>query len=382
MGIAPCVLTGPLHQLENPLASDALLDGIPHLRTPIQGRLAFKAIRDRWTILRELSVIRLLRRRIVSLLRRRDFDIVHAHSPALCGLAAAQAARRFGLPFVYEIRAFWEDGAISNNKLGQISLRYCLGRGLETYVARRADAIVGIAKPILQDLQTRGIPKEKLFHVPNGVDVARFAPRPRDASLAAKLGLGGTLTLGFLGTLFPWEGISWLVRAAAVLRKNGLVFKLLILGDGADGPEVKKSIRNADAEKYVSFVGAVPHDQVEHYYSLIDVMVYPRLSVRLTELVTPLKPLEAMALGKAILASSVGGIRELIEADVTGVLFEPENITDFCRKASMLLLDVDLRNTLGRNARQSICAEKDWKVVTCRYQAVYDAAIGNARLQT
>jgi PEP-CTERM/exosortase A-associated glycosyltransferase len=357
------------------------LDGVLHLRTPIKDRLACKAIRDQWTILREVLVIRLLRRRVVALLRRWDFDIVHAHSPALCGLAAAQAAGKCGLPFVYEIRAFWEDGAVRNNKLGQVSLRYRLGRGLETYVARRADAIVGIAKPILRDLQTRGIPKEKLFHVPNGVDVARFMPRARDEELAANLGLGETLTLGYIGTLFPWEGISWLVRAAAVLHNSGLEFKLLILGDGADGPEVKRAIRNTDAGTYVSFVGRVPHDHVDSYYSVIDVMVYPRLSMRLTELVTPLKPLEAMALGKAILASSVGGIRELIQADVTGILFEPENIRDFCHKASMLLRDEELRHILGRNARQSVCADRDWKLVTCRYQAVYDAAIANARMK-
>jgi glycogen synthase len=267
---------------------------------------------------------------------------------------------------------------VNQNKIGPISLRYRLRRSLETYVVRRADAVVGIAQSILQDMETRRIPAAKLFHVPNGVDVARFTPRPKNAVLAAQLGLGETPTLGFLGTLFPWEGISWLVRAAAVLHRKGLVFKLLIVGDGADFPEVAKTIREGDADRYVSLIGRVPHDQVELYYSVMDVMVYPRRSVRVTEFATPLKPLEAMALGKAVLASGVGGLRELIESEVTGVLFEPENVEDFCRKAGRLLLDEDLRRNLGENARRTVCVEKDWKVLTRRYESVYDAAIRNA----
>lgn len=183
--------------------------------------------------------------------------------------------------------------------------------------------------------------------------------------------------LGFIGTLFPWEGIAWLVRAAKELREKGIEFKLVIVGDGADVNELKKSIQENNAASFVFFLGRVPHDQVERYYSVMDVMVYPRRSVRLTELVTPLKPLEAMALGKAVLASSVGGIRELIVNDETGMLFEPENIGDFCRQATRLLQDPALRTRLGDRARQAICVDKDWKTLVCRYEGVYDSAIRN-----
>jgi glycosyltransferase involved in cell wall biosynthesis len=233
---------------------------------------------------------------------------------------------------------------------------------------------VGIARPILADLEGRGLSPDKLFHVPNGVDVARFSPQPRDASLAAELGLSKIPTLGFLGTLFPWEGISWLIRAAEELHNRGVAFKLLIVGDGADAQNVTDAIEKAAAQGYVSFLGRVSNDQVERYYSIMDVMVYPRLSVRLTELVTPLKPLEAMALGKAILGSGVGGIRELVEPDVTGLLFEPGNVDSFCQQATRLLLDEALSRTLGAQARQKITEEKDWKRLVQRYQQVYEYA--------
>jgi glycogen synthase len=377
LGMRPSVLTGPLHQQDDPTASEISLDGIRYFRTPHEIGLTGQAIKKHWPLFRELGVVRLLRRRIESLLRGAAFDVVHAHSPALCGLAAAQAAHACSAPFVYEIRAFWEDAAVDQNKTRGTSMRYRLARRMETDVVQRADAVVGIARSILDDLQSRGVSADKLFHVPNGVDASRFAPVVRDNALAASLGLDGTPTLGFIGTLFPWEGIAWLVRAAKELRAKGTEFKLVIVGDGADASELKKSIQENNAGSYVSFLGRVPHDQVERYYSVMDVMVYPRRSIRLTELVTPLKPLEAMALGKAILGSSVGGIRELLANDETGMLFEPENIEDFCQQAARLLQDPALRRKLGDRARQAICVDKDWKTLVGRYEGVYETAIRN-----
>ena len=378
LGFQPSVLTSPLHQLDDPSASEAALDGIQYFRTFAQHGFAARAIRDRWPVLRDLSVVRLLRRRIRSLLDSDSFDLVHAHSPALCGLAALEPARSRGISFVYEIRSFWEDSDLTRDKTLKSSLRYQLSRGLETYVVRRADAIVGIARSILTEVGTRGVPADRLFHIPNGVDVARFVPRSRDAALARELGIENVPTLGYLGTFFPWEGVSWLVRAVVELRRRGLHFKLLIVGDGADAANIRRAIAETNSSEFVLHLGRVPHDDVERYYSVMDVLVYPRLRTRITELVTPLKPLEAMALGKTILASAVGGHRELIEPEVTGALFDPENVEDFCLQATRLLLDPNL-SCLGEQARKTISKEKDWKLVARGYEHVYDAALQNAR---
>jgi PEP-CTERM/exosortase A-associated glycosyltransferase len=378
LGMRPWVLTSPLHQLDDPTASDVTLEGICYFRTPHNLGLAGRAIQAKWPLLRELAVVRLLRNRIKSLLKSESFDIVHAHSPALCGWAAAQAVRSCRVPFVYEIRAFWEDAAVEQQKSSLTSLRYSLARRLETHIVRRADAVVGIARSILQDLETRGIPREKLFHVPNGVDTLRFVPRANDSSLATTLGLNGEPTLGFIGTLFPWEGVAWLVRAGVALHKRGFPFKMLIVGDGAEAEEVRRAIRECDAESYIFYLGRVPHDQVDRYYSVMDVMVYPRRSMRLTELVTPLKPLEAMALGKAVLGSDVGGIRELIEPEVTGLLFKPSDVQEFAHQAVRLLQDSKLRRVLGDAARQKVAAEKDWKSLARTYESVYAVATQSA----
>ncbi len=379
IGMQPAVVTSPLHQQDDLSASDTILDGIRYWRTCIGGGLSKRVILRRWPVFREMAVVRLLRKRIAALLESEPFDLIHAHSPALCGIAAWQASRSRNLPFVYEIRSFWEDADLDHDKSLWKLLRYRLGRNLETFVVRRADSVVGIAQTVLQDLVERKVHAGKLYHVPNGVDITRFTPRPRDAALEADLGENGIPTLGFIGTLFPWEGVAWLVRAVAELHRTDPHFKLLIVGDGVEAPEVRKAIHQTESAGYISFLGSVPNNQIERYYSVMDILVYPRRSVRITEMVTPLKPLEAMALGKAVLGSSVGGIRELVESEKTGILFEPGNTQDFCRQASRLLKKPDLRRMLGEQARQKVAQEKDWKALARRYENVYSAAIRNSR---
>ncbi len=371
LGWHPAVVTSPLHNLDDLQAQDLVLDSVNYFRVPSSPSWTWKAIHRRWPGLREFGVVSLLEKTLSRILAREKFDLIHAHSPALCGLAASRVAAAAGVPFVYEIRSFWEDGLPQK----PTSLRYRLTRFLETHVAKHANAVVGIARPILKDLASRGIPDQKLFLVPNGVDIARFAPREYDRALAKELNLEDTPTLGFIGTFFPWEGVSWLVQATAALHARGVLSKLLIIGDGAEADAVRAAIQQEQAEGFVSYLGRVPHEDIERYYSILDVLVYPRRSSRITEMVTPLKPLEAMALGKAVLGSDVGGIRELIEPETTGLLFASGEIDDFCRQATRLLQDENLRSVMGKNARARVCAERDWATVTERYRKVYEFAM-------
>lgn len=375
IGLAPEVVTGPLHQLDDATSEDVTINGLCYRRTGLPHGLDRRLLKRRVPVLRELTVVRLLRKRILDLLDAGAFDIVHAHSPALCGLAALQAANARSLPFVYEIRAFWEDAAVDQRKTKIRSYRYQIARQLETYVARHADGVVGIARHILEDLQERGLNLKKLFHIPNGVDARRFKGLPRDAALAAQLGLSDKdMVLGFIGSLYRYEGIPWLVRAGAQLRRQGASFQILIVGRGEDESDTRAAIQECNAERYVRMLGEVPHEQIHRYYSLMDVMVYPRRSVRLTELTTPLKPLEAMAQSKAVLASDVGGIRELVEPDQPCLLFKPNDVEDFCRAAGQLIRDERFRLDLGDAARLMILREKDWKVLARRYEIVYSFA--------
>jgi PEP-CTERM/exosortase A-associated glycosyltransferase len=377
LGLRPRALTGPLQIVDDPEAVETVVENITSSTTPLRGEFSEWAISRRRPILREAAIVRLIRDRILELTEKEPVDLIHAHSPALCGLGALQAARSERIPFVYELRAFWEDAAVDQNKTSTRSLRYRLSQKLEDYVVHRADAVVGISQSILDELKSRKADPAKLFHVPNGVDVDKFSPVTRDEGLAAKLGLGGEPVLGFIGSLYRWEGVAWLVRTVAELRRRGTACKLLIVGDGEEMPAVREAVRELNGEKFVQILGTVPHDEIERYYSVVDVLVYPRHSIRLTELVTPLKPLEAMALGKAILGSDVGGIRELVEPEKTGVLYRADDVEDFCMQAKRLLSQTSLQCKLGAEARKFILREKDWKVLAQRYIDVYDFAIRN-----
>mgnify|MGYP001348930377 CR=1 FL=1 len=299
-------------------------------------------------------------------------DVLHAHSPALCGQAALRVAARRGIPMVYEIRAFWEDAAVGNGITREGSLRYRFTRRLENNVVARADAVVTICDGLRQDLIERGHDADRISIMPNGVDLDLFGtPAPREPALAAELGLADGPVIGFIGSFYDYEGIDDLIAAMPALIDRRGDARLLLVGGGP-----REAAHHAQAEaspvaEAIRFVGRVPHDQVEHYYALADVMAYPRKKSRLTDLVTPLKPLEAMAQGKLVAASDVGGHRELIAHGETGVLFTPDDPAA-CAAALAGLLGAPERWDAYRDAgRRHVEARHDWLRNAQRYQDVY-----------
>jgi PEP-CTERM/exosortase A-associated glycosyltransferase len=299
-------------------------------------------------------------------------DVIHAHSPALCGLAGARVAKARGIPFVYEIRAFWEDAAVGNGTGREGSIKYKLTRALEDHVIGAADAVVTICEGLRGDLIARGVAPERITISPNGVDLSLFGePVAGDPALAAELGLGDGPVIGFIGSFYDYEGLDDLIAAMPALIARQPQAKLLLVGGGPMEEALRAQAAASPAADRIRFVGRVPHDQVERYYALTDVLAYPRKASRLTDLVTPLKPLEAMAQGKLVAASSVGGHRELITDGLTGTLFAPDDPLA-CANALADLLD-DRSNWDERRAagRAHVGAKHDWARNVERYQAIY-----------
>ena len=311
-------------------------------------------------------------------------DIIHAHSPALGGAAAVHAGRVLGVPVVYEIRAFWEDAAVGNRTGSQGSVKYRLTRALETQVARRADALFTICNGLRDDLAGRGIDREKIGVMPNGVDLMLFGdPPPRDTGLAAQLGLvEGAPVLGYIGSFYDYEGVDDLIAAMAHLRRHHGDARLLLVGAGAMDAAWRAAAAALDCPDAVIFTGRVPHDQVERYYSLIDVLVYPRKASRLTDLVTPLKPLEAMAQGRLVAASNVGGHRELINHGETGFLFAPGDPQDCARALADLFDHRGQWAAIRDNAIAHIRAHHDWSINARRYKDVYHLLLNQTHEQS
>ena len=299
-------------------------------------------------------------------------DVLHAHSPALCGEAALRAAKACGIPFIYEIRAFWEDAAVGNGTGSAGSLRYRLTRGLENHVVAGADAVVTICKGLREDLIARGTDPARITVVPNGVDLSLFGTPPaRDPAFAAELGMGTGPVIGFIGSFYDYEGIDDLIAAMPALLARHPGARLLLVGGGPREPELKRQAQKSAASAAIHFTGRVPHDQVERYYALADIMAYPRKRSRLTDLVTPLTPLEAMAQGKLVAASDVGGHRELIADGTTGVLF-PAGDPGACADALADLLDNRSRwNSFRTAGRNHVETRHDWARNVSRYQDVY-----------
>lgn len=365
-GLEVCAITGQRHNLEaEPNGSPEEADGLTFHRTP--GTPAGPPP------LRELGEIEALTAAILALADKWRPDIIHAHSPALCGAAAGRAARALGIPFVYEIRAFWEDAAVGNLSGTEGSLKYRLTRALETQVVKQADAVFTICHGLKDDLVARGIAADRIAIMPNGVDLALFgAPVSRDESLARELGLApGAPVIGYIGSFYAYEGVDDLIAAMPILRQAHPGARLLLVGAGPMDAAWRAAAAALPDPDAVIFTGRVPHTEVERYYALVDVLAYPRKAQRLTDLVTPLKPLEAMAQRRLVAASSVGGHRELITDGETGTLFAPDDPAA-CAAALARLIDARAQwEAIKDRAVTHVRTRHDWAANAQDYLSVY-----------
>ncbi len=316
----------------------------------------------------QLGVVRSLRQRLREVIAQTRPDILQAHSPCLNGLAALG----LGVPLVYELRSSWEDAAVSNGTTTEGSLRYRFSRALETHVLRRADAVTTICEGLRADVCSRGVAPERIAVVPNAVDVERFSRAlPSGDAVRMRHGLQGKAVLGFAGSFFAWEGLPLLVEALALLLRQRDDVRLLLVGAGPDEVAIRAAVERLGLQQQVVLTGQVPQSEVDSLYAAMDVLVYPRLPMRLTDMVTPLKPLEAMALSKVFIASDVGGHRELVEHERTGLLFKAGDAQALAQAASRALSDAGLRQNLAAEGLRFVHEERTWAKSVAAYAPVY-----------
>ncbi|WP_100259957.1 TIGR04063 family PEP-CTERM/XrtA system glycosyltransferase [Qipengyuania seohaensis] len=359
-------VTGQRHSADGPDIEE--IDGLIFHRTP--------GTPSGPPVAREMREVAMLRKTIETVASQWRPDIIHAHSPALCGMAAMKAARSLGVPMVYEIRAFWEDAAVGNGTGSEGSAKYRLTRALENRVVKRADAVFTICEGLRSDLAMRGHDAGKIGLSPNGVDLSLFGePPPRDNGLAARLGLGSGPVIGFIGSFYDYEGLDDLIDAMPALRDRHPDARLLLVGGGPREGALRAQAKASPAADAIIFTGRVPHDEVDRYYSVIDVLSYPRKKSRLTDLVTPLKPLEAMAQRRIVAASDVGGHRELIEDGVTGQLFPPDDPGEIAKSLASLIDRREEWDTMREAGRDHVAAHHDWGRNVARYREIYQALV-------
>ncbi len=344
-------------------------------RTPPAVGLAAKL-----PLIQHRALMDALRARLVEVVEAVQPDILHAHSPVLNALPALEVGQARGLPVVYEVRAFWEDAAADLGTAREWGPRYRLTRAMETRALRRADAVTTICEGLRDDMLARGIPADKITVIPNAVDVSKFHFKaPADLGLVEKYRLAPGATLGFAGSFYAYEGLDLLLQAMPRVLRAAPQTRLLLLGGGPQENVLKALATRLGLDDSVHFVGRVPHDEVSRYYSVMDVMVYPRISRRLTELVTPLKPLEAMAMGKLVAASDVGGHRELIRDGHNGHLFAAGSPAALAARLIELLQHPASWDAVIANGRQFVERERTWRASVARYRDVYDGILARSR---
>ena len=358
-----------------------------HVTTPKQGvGAALKEEADGWTFYRTPSTeqdglvaqMRLTAARLDELVREIKPDIIHPHSPVLNALPALWVGRKHKIPVVYEMRASWEDAAVDHGTTSEGSLRYRISRGLESFALRRADQVTTICEGLRKDILSRGVPDERVTVIPNAVDVTTFAfGAEPDPALRTALGLDGKTVLGFAGSFYGYEGLDLLIDAAHKLVPAHPELRVLLVGGGPQDANLKAQVARLGLTDRVIFTGRVPHAEVQRYYELIDVLAYPRLPIRLTELVTPLKPLEAMAQGRMFVASDVGGHKELIRHGETGFLFRAGDVDALAKSIDDVLTRRDLWPAVRAEARRFVEVERTWATSVSRYREVYRRALAS-----
>jgi glycosyltransferase involved in cell wall biosynthesis len=340
-----------------------LVDGVPHHHfLPADGRVPARPDERLTAGLEALA----------GLLPEVRPAVLHAASDYQNALLALRLGELFEVPVVYEVRGFWEESWLARSDRDGGSETYRWRQERDTECMERADAIVTLSEGMADEIASRGIDRSRITLVPNGVDIERFVPVSRDAELARRWGIEpDDVTLGYVSTLWPYEGIDVLLRAAAALVARGLPVRVVIVGEGEAFAELQQLAVDLGVRERVAFTGRVPHAEVLSYYGLIDVFVVPRRDDRVAHLVTPLKPLEAMATGRAMVVSGVAALRGMVEEGVTAEVFRPEDVEDLARVAEALVSDPLRRAQLGAAARAWVVEHRGWDRLARSYADLY-----------
>ncbi len=313
--------------------------------------------------------------------------IVHASSgtrgyeSALVGLAIGH---HLDLPVVYEVRSLFDVPAPGGERSGSDATspreRYRRRDATELRSMLAADAIVTLAETLKGDMVARGVPADRIFIVPNGVDPAAFRPRPGDRALRARYGLGDRFVIGYVSNLdHPREGQETLIEATALLAAAGRDVACLIVGEGRRREELQSIAAASDAADRVIFTGAVPHDEVAGMYALLDAFVVPRRDERAARLVTPLKPFEAMAMARPLVVADLPALTEVAPDGERSLVYPAEDATALAAAVERLMDDPDLAARLGEAGRAWVTAERTWASNGPRWTEVYETVLGGHR---
>lgn len=297
-------------------------------------------------------------------------DLIHGHSSHRASWPACRAASRRALPFVYEMRGLWEETAVAKGMYGRRSLRYFYHRRHELALAHKAQRVFVISESLRTEMLRRGVPETKLVVVSNGV-TRHAETTAADETLRERHGLAHDFVLGYIGALNKYESLHLIIAAVARLRERGKSVKGVIVGEGPEKENLRACAQRYGVLDQILFLGPIAPEKVRAYYALIDVFVLARSETRVTQLVTPLKPFEAMAAGKCVLVSALPALQEAVQNEVTGLCFRPDDVEHLIAQCERLLHNETLRQKLGQAAREWVTTHRQWNNLVEIYREHY-----------
>lgn len=368
IGMEPIAITSPFQKGIETNTGVENVYGVKHFRT-YSGKRNEEVKEDTNNIfikIKKFFRILAFKKEILRVVLKEKPDVLHAHAMFFCAYPAIIIGKKMQLPVFYEVRSLWEERRkdfAPSNVLRKIE--FIVLRKIETYCMNKADHIVAINENLKKDIIKRGIPSNKITVISNAVDIdfleiqrSRMSKKKRDS-----------ITFGYVGSISPIEGLDSLIE---LFKTNFDKNRLLIYGRGKESyiDNLKMQISGYDN---IEYRGEIDRNEIYRAYENIDIIVNPRVKLKITDTVTPLKPLEAMAIGKIVIASNVGGMKELIDNDINGFLFDADNINDLERCiAKILSLNVSKKQIIISNAIEFIKSERLWSINALKYKEIYE----------
>jgi len=305
--------------------------------------------------------------------RLKDRTVVHGHTPHPTAFRGLQLAKRLHVPFVYEVRGFWEASVESSGGREIDGMTFDQWKRADAQLAKDADWVITLGLAMKDELINRGVDGDKISIVGNAVDPDKFAPTvTKDPELSRQLRTDGRFVIGYVSSVEKMEGIDVLLRAHQILVRKGYPASVLLVGEGSQISSLRKLAIELGTSAQVHFPGWVPHSTVTRYYSMFDVFVVPRIDAQVCRLVTPLKPLEALVLGLPVVVSDLPALTELVKPGERGLTFRAGDPADLAQVLERLYHDPGLRRDLGDRARSWVLRERTWARMASLTYAIYE----------
>jgi glycosyltransferase involved in cell wall biosynthesis len=233
-----------------------------------------------------------------------------------------------------------------------------LARGIDAWVFSRADHILCVSKVLADEVQQRGANSERVHVLPNAIDPKRFRSTGAGQSLRGQLGLEGSIVIGHVGLFYRWDRLDALIEAVKSNRAQHPEIKVLLVGDGPEMENLKRTACRLGMESAVILPGSVPRDEVPTYIDAMDICVLPDSNA----FGSPIALFEFMAMGKPCVVPDLGPMRDVIEDNVTGIVFPHGDYAALGSALLRLVEDPALRSQLGARARDTVFTRHTWAV--------------------